>query len=64
MCEEKKIPQEIENEDELDFAAGGTGEGVQWRCRYCGALMTIKSSAETKAHYLSCANSPYNPANK
>ena len=60
MCEEKKIPQEI-NEDDLDQVAGGYSDANgNWLCPYCGkAFPEVKSNKDCAQHWLTtCTNSP------
>ena len=63
MCEEKKIPQEIENEDDLDQVAGGAyvdGDPLNYRCGFCGQRFVFYSRAEMKTHVIGCPKNPNN----
>lgn len=61
MCEEKKIPQEI-NEDDLDKIAGGAFDANgDWLCAYCGKVFpAIKTNQACFVHWQKdCKDSPF-----
>ena len=59
MCEEKKIPQEI-NEEELDMVAGGAMVEGGWKCEFCGKIYPeIATNPQIMAHYNTCKVSPF-----
>lgn len=59
MCEEKKIPQEINDEDLESVSGGARDANGDWICKYCGnSIPNIVTNADCLNHYKACAVSP------
>lgn len=49
MCEQNKIPQEAElNEENLENVAGGAVDQKRFRCKFCGKFTVARDGADAE----------------